>query len=160
VLDGGLAAWVAAGGALATGPETARPGDFVPRPGGMAVLNAAGAAELAQRGLLIDARGRRRFAGETEPVDPVAGHIPGARNLPTTLNVEPSGRFCDPAALRSGFQRLGVSDEVPVGAYCGSGITAAHEILALALAGFRAALYPGSWSEWIADPARPVATGP
>jgi thiosulfate/3-mercaptopyruvate sulfurtransferase len=160
VLDGGLAAWVEAGGALAIGAEGAEPGDFTARPGGMAVLDAAGAAELARRGVLLDARARERFRGDAEPVDPVAGHIPGARNLPTTLNVAPSGRFHDPAALRAGFQRVGISADRAVAAYCGSGITAAHEVLALALAGFGAALYPGSWSEWISDPARPVATGP
>jgi thiosulfate/3-mercaptopyruvate sulfurtransferase len=160
VLDGGLAAWVAAGGTLATGSQSAAAGDFTAWPGDMAVLDAAGAADLAQRGVLLDARASERFRGETEPVDPVAGHIPGARNRPTMLNLERSGRFCDPAALRNGFQRLGISDQVAVGAYCGSGITAAHEVLALALAGFDAALYPGSWSEWITDPARPVATGP
>ena len=160
VLDGGLAAWVAGGGPLAPGSQYTEAGDFTARPGAMAVLDAAGAADLAQRGVLLDARAPERFRGETEPVDPVAGHIPGARNRPTMLNLEPSGRFCDPGALADGFQSLGISDQVAVGAYCGSGITAAHEVLALALAGFDAALYPGSWSEWITDPARPVATGP
>jgi thiosulfate/3-mercaptopyruvate sulfurtransferase len=159
VLDGGLAAWVAAGGPLATGAQTAESGDFTARPGAMGVLDAAGALALAQRGVLLDARAPERFRGETEPVDPVAGHIPGARNRPTTLNLEASGRFRDPAALRTEFEQAGVGDQLQVGAYCGSGVSAAHEVLALELAGVQAALYPGSWSEWITDPTRPVATG-
>ncbi|MGO9959610.1 MAG: sulfurtransferase, partial [Solirubrobacteraceae bacterium] len=106
VLDGGLAAWVAAGGTLATGGETARgAGDFTVRPGAMPVLDADGAATLARDGVLLDARAPERFRGEAEPVDPVAGHIPGARNLPTTLNLTESGRFRDPAALRERFER-------------------------------------------------------
>ena len=157
VLDGGLAAWARAGLPLTTDAPTARVGDFVPRPGGMPVLDAAGAGELAARGILLDAREPERFHGLSEPIDPVAGHIPGARNLPTSGNVTESGRFLERDELRSGFERAGVSDGLEVGAYCGSGITAAHEVLALELAGFRASLYPGSWSEWITDPSRPVA---
>lgn len=160
VLDGGLAAWRRAGLPLETGPQRlCRGGDFVARPGGMPVLDASGAQALARDGVLLDARAPGRFRGESEPIDPVAGHIPGARNRPTTLNVTGSGLFDDPARLREAFSQLGVRDGVAVGAYCGSGVTAAHEVLALDLAGVRAALYPGSWSEWIADPARPVATG-
>ena len=157
VLDGGLAAWVAAGRPLQTGPVAPPvPGDFLATPGGMPVLDAEDAARMADHGILLDARAPERFAGALEPVDPVAGHIPGARNRPTTENVDATGRFLDRAQLRSAFARLGVRDGAPVAAYCGSGVTAAHEVLALELAGFRAALYPGSWSEWIADPARPV----
>jgi thiosulfate/3-mercaptopyruvate sulfurtransferase len=89
----------------------------------------------------------------------VAGHIPGARNFPTLENVEASGHFREPAKLRSAFERAGVSSDAELGAYCGSGVTAAHEVLALELAGYRASLYPGSWSEWITDPSRPVASG-
>jgi thiosulfate/3-mercaptopyruvate sulfurtransferase len=161
VLDGGLAAWVDARLPLEAG-ESPPPaaGDFCARPGGMAVVDAAGAAALAQQGALLDARAAERFRGEAEPVDPVAGHIPGARSRPTALNVQPSGRFSDPGALREGFEAAGVTADLEVGAYCGSGITASHQVLALELAGYRAALYPGSWSEWIADPSRPVATGP
>jgi thiosulfate/3-mercaptopyruvate sulfurtransferase len=160
LLDGGLAAWTAAGQPVATGPQTPGPGSFVARPGGMPVLDVAGAAALPDHGVLLDTRGSERFRGESEPLDPVAGHIPGARNRSTRDNVDDDGRFLDPAALRDAFGRVGARPGVEVGAYCGSGVTAAHEVLALELAGVSAALYPGSWSEWIADPSRPVATGP
>ena len=160
VLDGGLVAWREAGLQLETGPQRSRrSGDCVARPGGMPLLDAAGAGALARDGALLDARAPERFRGESEPIDPVAGHIPGARNRPTTLNVGGSGRFDDPASLRDAFSQLGVRNGADVGVYCGSGVTAAHEVLALELAGFAAALYPGSWSEWITDPARPVAMG-
>jgi thiosulfate/3-mercaptopyruvate sulfurtransferase len=159
VLDGGLAAWARWGGNLASGDETAQSGDFVARPGAMAVLDASAAAALAYGGVLLDARAAERFAGESEPLDPVAGHIPGARNRPTNLNLRPSGEFRDAASLRTDFERLGAGGSGSVGAYCGSGVTAAHEVLALEVAGVPAALYPGSWSEWITDPTRPIATG-
>ena len=160
VLDGGLAAWTAAGGPLETGDATAGPGDFVARPGAMPLLDAEAAAALAARGVLLDARSPERFRGEHEPIDPVAGRIPGAVNRPATENVDRSGRFVERARLRAAFQQLGVADDVEVGAYCGSGVTAAHEVLALELAGFPAALYAGSWSEWITDPTRPVERDP
>jgi thiosulfate/3-mercaptopyruvate sulfurtransferase len=160
VLDGGLAAWTAAGGELRSGSEEpVAPGDFVARPGAMDLLDAGAAAALARDGVLLDARAPERFRGESEPVDPVAGHIPGARNLPAAMNVAESGAFRAPDEIRSRLTALGVTDATSLGAYCGSGITAAHLVLALELAGVRAALYAGSWSEWIADPARPVATG-
>jgi thiosulfate/3-mercaptopyruvate sulfurtransferase len=157
VLDGGLAAWVAAGLPLETGAVTPEArGDFVARPGGMRVVDAERAARVAESGVLLDARARERFEGLAEPVDPIAGHIPGARNRPTADNVDAEGRFLEATELRRVFERLGVSEGVPVAAYCGSGVTAAHEVLALELAGYDAALYPGSWSEWITDPSRPV----
>jgi thiosulfate/3-mercaptopyruvate sulfurtransferase len=160
VLDGGLAAWLEAGLPAQTGDsDPAGGGDFAARPGQMPVLDADGAAALARRGALLDARAAERFRGEVEPLDPVAGHIPGARNRPTALNLDASGRFRAPAELRRAFAATGVGSATEAGAYCGSGITAAHEVLALELAGFEAALYPGSWSEWIRDPRRPVATG-
>ncbi len=159
VLDGGLAAWTAAGHPIETGPATVADGDFVAAPGEMLLLDALGAAELPGRGLLLDARAPERFRGEHEPIDPVAGHIPGAVNLPTAQNVASDGRFLAPAELRQSFERAGVKPGGAIGVYCGSGVTAAHEVLALELAGFPAALYAGSWSEWISDPARPVATG-
>lgn len=161
VLDGGLEAWTARGHPLEGGAPAAasEAGDFTARPGAMPVLGAEEAAALAADGVLLDARAGERFRGEAEPVDPVAGHIPGARNRPTTENLDGTGRFRDPDRLREEFGRLGVGEDKAVGAYCGSGVTAAHEVLALELAGYRAALYPGSWSEWITDPARPVATG-
>jgi thiosulfate/3-mercaptopyruvate sulfurtransferase len=157
VLDGGLAAWVTAGQPLESGAVSALPGDFVARPGGMPVITAPEAARVATDGVLLDARAQERFLGLAEPIDPIAGHIPGARNRPTTENVDPSGCFLESETLRAAFERLGIGDGVPVAAYCGSGVTAAHEVLALELAGYHAALYPGSWSEWITDPARPVA---
>ncbi|HEY1319677.1 MAG TPA: sulfurtransferase [Streptosporangiaceae bacterium] len=161
VLDGGYRGWAAAGGAVMTGDSPAPGGsDFTARPGHVPALDAPAAAALARDGVLLDARAAARYRGDTEPVDPVAGHIPGAVSAPTTENVGPDGRFLPPAALRERFARLGVAGAAPVGVYCGSGVTAAHEILALTVAGLPAALYAGSWSEWITDPGRPVAAGP
>jgi thiosulfate/3-mercaptopyruvate sulfurtransferase len=162
VLDGGYRAWVAAGHPVEAGapPIGPAPGDFTASPGHLELLDAAGAAALARTGLLLDARAGERYRGETERVDPVAGHIPGAVSAPTAANVNPDGTFRAPAELASRFDALGASGGTAVGAYCGSGVTAAHEVLALILAGVPAALYAGSWSEWITDPARPVATGP
>lgn len=159
VLEGGFAAWVAGSYPVSRETPVVTPGDFVARPGGMPLLDAADAAELARRGVLLDARARERFRGESDPIDPVAGHIPGARSMPTAATVDANGRFLASAALRDAFARVGVGDGVEVGVYCGSGVTATHEVLALELAGFAAALYAGSWSEWITDPTRPVATG-
>ncbi len=127
----------------------------------MPVLDADGAAALARSGVLLDARAAERYRGEVEPVDPVAGHIPGAVSAPTSENVDADGRWRTGDELRARFAALGaVRGGPPVGAYCGSGITAAHEVLALGLVGIDAALYPGSWSEWVTDPSRPVALGP
>jgi thiosulfate/3-mercaptopyruvate sulfurtransferase len=169
VLDGGYAAWTRAGQPSAVsaqagdGPQAPHPkipaGDFTARAGNLPLLDAAGAADLARSGLLLDARSGERYRAEAEPVDPVAGHIPGAISAPTTDNVNPDGTFRPAADLAARFAALGAADGVAVGAYCGSGVTAAHEVLALSLAGLDAALYAGSWSEWITDPARPVATG-
>ena len=130
------------------------------RPGAMPALDAAGAAELARTGALLDARTGARYRGENEPVDPVAGHIPGAHSAPTAGNVAADGRFLPAPRLRQRLAAFGVRPGAKVGAYCGSGVTAAHTVLALEIAGIPAALYPGSWSEWITDPDRPVATGP
>ncbi|HEY3946317.1 MAG TPA: sulfurtransferase [Solirubrobacteraceae bacterium] len=159
VLDGGLAAWVAAGYPVTTEPVQVEPGDFVARPGAMSVLMAQDVPALAARGALLDARAPERFTGEREPIDPVAGHIPGAVNVPATMTLDSSRRFLQRSALRKIFERAGVGGGLEVGTYCGSGVTAAHEVLALELAGYRAALYPGSWSEWITDPRRPIARG-
>lgn len=158
VLDGGYAAWLASGG-----PETAEQPDpadtnFEALPGHLDNLTAPEAAALARSGVLLDARARERYAGQSEPVDPVAGHIPGAVSAPTTDNVDADGRFLSRDVLRERFEGLGVRPDVPTAAYCGSGITAAHEVLALQLAGFDAGLYADSWSGWITDPSRPVAT--
>jgi thiosulfate/3-mercaptopyruvate sulfurtransferase len=159
VLDGGLAAWMAGGHPISTDVLVPATGDFVPRPGSMPTITADDGLALVTQGILLDARARERFLGAVEPIDPVAGHIPGARNRPTAANLDLRGRFLARAQLREAFERLGVREDAAVATYCGSGVTAAHEVLALELAGYRAALYPGSWSEWITDPARPVATG-
>lgn len=160
VLDGGLAAWRAGGGPVTTAVPEPGVGAFEAHGGGMPLLDAAAAAQVARDGILLDARAPERFRGESEPLDPVAGHIPGAVNAPTTDNAAPDGRFTDAETLREVFRDKGVRADSPVGAYCGSGVTAAHEVLALHEAGFDAALYVGSWSDWITDPQRPVATGP
>ena len=159
VLDGGLAAWVGAGCPIEAGESRVQPGDFDAHPGAMALIDANNAAALAVRGVLLDARASERFRGEHEPVDPVAGHIPGAVNLPATALVDASGKLRARVELRSAFAAAGIGDGVDVGAYCGSGVTAAQEVLALELAGVQAALYAGSWSDWISDPDRPVACG-
>jgi thiosulfate/3-mercaptopyruvate sulfurtransferase len=160
VLDGGLAGWTAAGYPVATQPVVAGNGDFVATPGGMPLIDAAGAAKLAEAGVLLDSRAPERYRGESEPVDPVAGHIPGARNRPTTDNVDDQGRFRSPEALREELKQIGIDGGAQIGAYCGSGVAAAHQVLALELAGYPASLYAGSWSEWITDPSRPVSRGP
>jgi thiosulfate/3-mercaptopyruvate sulfurtransferase len=159
LLDGGLGAWRRAGHPLESGPVTPRRGDVNVTPGSLPVLGAEEAAALARTGLLLDARAAERYRGDVEPVDPRAGHIPGAVSAPTSENLGPDGRFADPAALAARFAALGADRAGPIGVYCGSGITAAHELAALAIAGYQATLYPGSWSEWVGDPARPVATG-
>ncbi len=159
VLDGGLAAWQAAGGEVTTDVPADREGSFVATSGNLPMLDADGAAEVAAAGVLLDARAPERFAGEVEPMDPVAGHIPFAVNAPTTENVDETGHFLPEAELRERFAKLGVDDSGQVGVYCGSGVTAAHEALALEIIGIPNALYVGSWSEWITDPSRPIATG-
>jgi thiosulfate/3-mercaptopyruvate sulfurtransferase len=156
ILDGGLAAWTAAGGALETGAVIPEPGDVVVvhddlYAGGLPTLDAEGAAALGAR--LVDARAPERFRGDVEPIDPVAGHIPGARNVPSTGLLGGDGRFHADADLK---RALGDA----AGVYCGSGVTASVVLAALAAVGVDAALYPGSWSEWSSDPALPVAVGP
>jgi thiosulfate/3-mercaptopyruvate sulfurtransferase len=167
VLDGGYAAWAAAGQPVSTdaAPQTLA-GDFTAAPGGMPVLDSDGAAALAKAGWLIDARAAARYRGEVEPIDPVAGHIPGAISAPATGNIGADGRFLPPARLRERYAALGLptgpggAARAATGAYCGSGVTAAQTVLALELIGLPAALYVGSWSAWTAEPGRPVATGP
>ncbi|MGW0120051.1 sulfurtransferase [Streptomyces sp. NPDC003327] len=157
VLDGGLAAWT---GELSRETPSPEPGDFRPKPGALGLLDADEAAALARSGLLLDARAAERYRGDVEPIDRVGGHIPGAVSAPTTENVGPDGLFLAADALRERFTALGVGAGTPVAVYCGSGVSGAHEVLALALADIPAALYAGSWSEWSSDPSRPVATGP
>ncbi|WP_415949220.1 rhodanese-like domain-containing protein [Streptomyces sp. KLOTTS4A1] len=147
-------------GDLESGTPPVTPGDFVPRPGSLPVLDADEAAALARSGLLLDARAGERYRGEVEPIDRVGGHIPGAVSAPTTENAAPDGHFRTAAELATRFHALGADKAPRVGVYCGSGVSAAHEILALAIAGIEAELYAGSWSNWSSDESRPVATGP
>lgn len=158
ILDGGLAAWERAGHPLEAGSVEPERGDVVVHPGGMPVLDADDAAELAADGVLLDARASERYRGEVEPVDPRAGHVPGAVSAPTAENLADDGTFRPEPELTERFRTLGATAGRPVGVYCGSGVTAAHEVAALATVGVTAALYPGSWSQWSNDPARPVAT--
>jgi thiosulfate/3-mercaptopyruvate sulfurtransferase len=164
VLDGGYAAWVAQGGRLETGAPTPQPGDIVVRPGAMPVLDAEQTAEVARSGILLDARAPERYRGDVEPIDPRAGHVPGARSAPFAEHTDAEGRWRSPQELARRFAQIGVRDGVTVGAYCGSGVTGSAVVLALEVAGLTsaqapAALYAGSWSHWCVDPTRPVATG-
>ncbi|WP_438829944.1 sulfurtransferase [Actinoplanes friuliensis] len=157
ILDGGLAAWLAAGHGVATGQAQPQPPSDIVLTGGH--LPTVTAEEAAASPVLLDARAGERYRGEVEPIDPRAGHIPGARSAPTTANLTGEIPLFRPTAeLRERFQALGAGTG-DVAVYCGSGVTAAHEIAALAVAGFDAALYPGSWSAWSSDPDRPIATG-
>ncbi len=168
LLDGGLAAWRDAGFDVESGERQVEPGDIVLTGaladgaltgGALPVIDAGQAASWGRHGLLLDARAGERYRGEFEPVDPRAGHIPGAVSAPTTANVGADGRFLSPEALRERFTSLGVRADVPTAVYCGSGVTAAHEIAALEIAGFPAALYPGSFSEWSNNDSNEVVTG-
>ncbi len=160
LLDGGLRAWAAAGLPLETGEAPApATGSATLNYGALAALTIDDAAAFPGAGVLLDARAAERYRGEVEPIDPRAGHIPGARSAPTTENVDADGCFLPPEQLRARFAALGVQAGTPVAAYCGSGVTAAHEVVALALAGFDAALFPGSWSMWANHPDRAVAVG-
>jgi len=163
VLDGGIAAWRAAGLPLETAVRTPKPSAFTPTVTPNAWVTSDAVDELRQRpgNLLIDARGAERFAGRNETLDPVAGHVPGARNRPFLDNLGADGRFLPADVLRQQFTTLlGSTNASSVVAMCGSGVTACHNLLALEHAGFSGArLYAGSWSEWIRDPRRPVATG-
>jgi thiosulfate/3-mercaptopyruvate sulfurtransferase len=159
LLDGGWSTYVAAGGPVATGEESPVEGDFVAGPGVLPVLDADGAARVARDGVLIDARAPERYRGETEPVDPRAGHIPGAASAPWADNLDAAGRFLPPEQLYRRYAALGAADR-PVVAYCGSSLNATHDLLALELAGIDGArLYEGSWSDWSSDPSRPATVG-
>jgi thiosulfate/3-mercaptopyruvate sulfurtransferase len=156
ILDGGLAAWR---GSLETGPAMRRAGiDVEPRPWPAdRLVDADDVARALRDGsaTVIDVRAPERFRGETEPFDPVAGHIPGAVNVPLATNVDEDGRFRTAAELRASYEVYG-----PAIAHCGSGLTACQTVFAMRLAGLPPpALYEGSWSDWVHDPARPVATG-
>ena len=163
LLDGGLAAWRDAGGELRSGEETRAPRSFAPQPAAALSPDAGEVAAGLGTGadLLLDAREAARWRGETEPFDPVAGRIPGARNHLWKRNLDADGRFLPSAELARRFAPLAEGrGGRRIVCYCGSGLTAAHNALALTLAGFDGvAVYSGSWSEWCADPHRPVETG-
>src|SRR6188768_555078 len=164
VLDGGIAAWRAAGLPLETAVRTPKSRTLAPKLATGAWVSSEAVDELRQRpgNLLIDARGAERFAGRNETLDPVAGHVPGARNRPFLDNLGPDGRFLPAEVLRDRFGTL-LGSVPPSGliAMCGSGVTACHNLLALEHAGLSGGrLYAGSWSEWIRDSRRPIATGP
>lgn len=159
VLDGGLAAWREAGGEVTTEVPGPTPGDVTVHADQLVVLDADDAAATAKLGVLVDARTPERFRGEEEPIDPVAGHVPGAVNVPMGDLVQPDGRLRPPKELGERFAREGIDEVTVVGTYCGSGVTAAHTALALHEIGVEADVYVGSWSEWVTDPGRPVATG-
>lgn len=159
VLDGGWRAWRDAGGEIESG-------EVVPAPGGVILTDVAGdsltideAAAFPASGVLLDVRAPERFRGEVEPLDPIAGHIPGAVNLPTGGHVASDGTLLDLETLKKSFADAGIGDGTAVAAYCGSGITAAHTALVLAEAGIPAKIFHGSWSQWSNTPGRPVATG-
>lgn len=161
VLDGGLDAYKALGGQLASGEENNPPGDVQLSWGAMPVLDFAQLEGFT--GTLIDSRATARYLGIEEPIDPVAGHIPGARNRPTTDNLDAQAKFLPPADLTRAFQTLQQGaktsrDDARLAAYCGSGVTACHQVLAGAQAGLQIALYPGSWSQYCSYPQAPVTT--
>jgi thiosulfate/3-mercaptopyruvate sulfurtransferase len=160
ILDGALSAWKWAGYALETGERTPQAGDVRLEGGRLPVVTADQAAAIARHGVLIDARAAERYRGETEPIDLRAGHIPGAVNAPATGNLTADGTFAPTAELTARYAAVGAGPDRQVAVYCGSGVTAAHDIAALEMAGITAALFPGSWSQWSAEPRRAAATGP
>lgn len=159
VLDGGLPAWVAAGLRLDTDDVVESPGDAVigPLPSG---LTTAEASAFPDGGVLVDVRAAERYRGETEPFDPIAGHVPGAVNLPATAFFADDGTFRAVDEIAAAFDGVGATADARVATYCGSGITAAQAALAAAVAGREVEVYPGSWSAWSNTPGMPVATGP
>ncbi|WP_149083896.1 MULTISPECIES: sulfurtransferase [Microbacterium] len=159
VLDGGLRAWTAAGYDLTTDDVVPEMGDVELSTPGQEALSIDEAATFPARGVLLDVRAPERYRGESEPLDPVAGHIPGARNLPTLRHLDEHGRLRDRDSVLATLAEAGIAEDTPVAAYCGSGITAAHTALVLHEVGIPAKVYPGSWSQWSNTPGRPVATG-
>lgn len=160
LLDGGLQAWIAAGGALSQAVIKPAPGDIALAGDHLPLLGADSAAALARASILIDARNAEAYLGTAKnPEDASAGHIPGALSAPTVENLTSAGTFADATTLRARFAALGIDGTRPVGVYCGGGVAASHTIAALTSIGIEAALFPGSWSAWSSDPSRPVATG-
>jgi thiosulfate/3-mercaptopyruvate sulfurtransferase len=160
VLDGGYPAWERAGLPLTAEVPTPVPSDIVLHPGHMPEFGPEAAEHLARTGVLLDARIRPNYiGGASAPGQPPRGHIPGALSAPAPDNVTDYGHFTDGATLREMYRGLGADGTRPVGVYCGAGMSAAHSVLALASIGVAAAMYPGSWSAWVNDPARPVARG-
>jgi thiosulfate/3-mercaptopyruvate sulfurtransferase len=161
ILDGGLSAWRSAGQSLEAGPVDPQPGNVtVPHDDLYAGSRPTLTAEQSGTVTLLDARAPERFRGEVEPLDPAAGHIPGAKNLPSGAVLAGDGTFVGDYALTQLLSDHDIDRHSRIGVYCGSGVTATVAIAALAAAGREAALYPGSWSEWCSDPTRPVARGP
>jgi len=160
VLDGGIVKWIAEGRALETATPPPRTAQFVARLRPGAVVEKQDLATADRQVLMLDARAADRYRGDAEPIDPRAGHIPGAKSAPFAGNLTPGPIpvFLPPAALRKRYAALGAEASPPI-VYCGSGVTACHDLLALAAAGLSGSLYAGSWSEWSADPGLPVATG-
>ncbi|NWL32460.1 sulfurtransferase [Paenarthrobacter nitroguajacolicus] len=159
LLDGGLAAWRSAGYPVESGEVSPAVGNVTLGEGLMPAITEQEAAQWHRNGVLLDARAGERYRGEVEPIDPRAGHIPGAVSAPTTGNVSAAGTFLPREELRSRFEELGLDQSSNVAVYCGSGVTASHEIAALEIAGYRAALYPGSFSQWSNNAANDVVVG-
>jgi thiosulfate/3-mercaptopyruvate sulfurtransferase len=165
LLDGGINRWVVEGHPVETGVQTYAPVAFTPEPHPERVVDAEAIERLRTdpRALVLDVRMTERYEGRREPVDPVAGHIPGAKNRPYPGNVRSAEdpRFLPPEELHQGFEQLGAAQAGRIACYCGSGVNACQALFALELAGFRdALLYEGSWSDWCSVPTRAVATGP
>ena len=160
VLDGGIARWQAEGRPVTPEEPRVRAAVFTGRLRPGFVIDKAGFVTTHHGRLVLDARAPERYRGDKEPIDPRAGHVPGAKNAPWTGNLtsDPVPGFLPPAALRERYEKLGAAREGPI-VYCGSGVNACHDLLALHVAGLRGTLYAGSWSEWSSDPALPVATG-
>lgn len=159
VLDGGIRGWQAEGFEVATDDVAPEPGDVVLDEIGGDALSIDEAAAFPATGVLLDARAAERYRGDSEPYDPVGGHIPGARNLPEPVHFDAEGRILDRETILANLAEAGVTPGTAVAAYCGSGVTAAHTALILHEVGIEAKVFPGSWSQWSNTPGRPVATG-
>lgn len=159
VLDGGFGKWVATGRPVQSGDVLVPEGNVTLGESLEGELSIDEAAVLPEHGVLLDVRVAPRYRGETEPIDPIAGHVPGAINLPAAAHIAADGTMVDAETLRAAFAAAGVTEGTQVAAYCGSGINAAHTALALAEVGIDAKVYSGSWSQWSNTPGRPVAVG-